>query len=204
MVRCDCSYFTEHCLCSVHRINFNAQTPALHLVTIRTATDFAETTSFEAETKGLQDILKQLPDDDHRSILSQLMIMANARGQASRVRLALQVRESLAISMERSNVDGQIDKATHLIFHLALLKKSCRKLFGTCLFKAMSKLYTKAEKHRGQQPEQAKLNHRRRKSPPPPTIAIQNEEGRDEDTVTPTSPTATEMSTNESKAPIEI
>jgi hypothetical protein len=78
-----------------------------------------------------------------------MLIMTNARGSASRIKLALQVKHSLLDSMEENNVDLNSDKATQLIFHLARLKKPYRVLFGKSLFKAMSKLYKLSEKDKG-------------------------------------------------------
>jgi hypothetical protein len=144
----------------------------------------AETSSYEAEAAQLQEILRQLPDEDHRSILSQLLIMSNARGQSSRIRLALQVKDSLLISMENNQVEGQSKKAIHLIFHLARLKKSYREHFGKSIFKAMSKLYSKAEKQKGQAQKPSKKKNRP-SSQPPLTIAILSEEGSEEEPATP-------------------
>lgn len=105
-----------------------------------------QTSSFEIETATLQNILVQLPDDEHRAILSQLMIMTNARDKASRINIAFQVQDSLVTLIETHRINADPGKAVQLIFHLARLKKSYRVIFGKSLFKAMSKLYKRSEK----------------------------------------------------------
>jgi hypothetical protein len=109
----------------------------------------AETSSFESETEALQEILRKLPDKDHRNILSQMMIMTNAKGQVSRIKIALQVKDALLASMESNGIEHNSDKAVQIIFHLACLKKTYRVLFGKCLFLAMSKLYKRSEMQKG-------------------------------------------------------
>ena len=104
------------------------------------------TSSFEIETVALQEILVKLPDDDHRAILSQLMIMTNARDKVSRTNLAFQVQDSLVALIEKNELDVMPAKAVQLIFHLSRLKKSYRMIFAKSLFKAMSKLYKRTEK----------------------------------------------------------
>jgi len=104
------------------------------------------TSSFEIETVALQQILVKLPDDDHRAILSQLMIMTNARDKVSRTNLAFQVQDSLVALIEKNELDVMPAKAVQLIFHLSRLKKSYRMIFAKSLFKAMSKLYKRTEK----------------------------------------------------------
>eukprot|EP00531_Pseudo-nitzschia_arenysensis_P014208 CAMPEP_0116130794 /NCGR_PEP_ID=MMETSP0329-20121206/8666_1 /TAXON_ID=697910 /ORGANISM="Pseudo-nitzschia arenysensis, Strain B593" /LENGTH=645 /DNA_ID=CAMNT_0003625189 /DNA_START=31 /DNA_END=1967 /DNA_ORIENTATION=- len=108
--------------------------------------DKAQASSFEVETAALQKILVELPDDDHRSILSQLMIMTNARDRVSRTNLAFQVQDSLVALIEKHEIDVEPAKAIQIIFHLSRLKKSYRIIFGKSLFKAMSKLYKRSEK----------------------------------------------------------
>lgn len=98
------------------------------------------------ETAALQRILVELPDDDHRSILSQLMIMSNARDRVSRTNLAFQAQDSLVALIEKHEIDVEPAKAIQIIFHLSRLKKSYRIIFGKSLFKAMSKLYKRSEK----------------------------------------------------------
>lgn len=105
-----------------------------------------DTSSFETETAALQSILVELPDDDHRAILSQLMIMTNARDKNSRTNLAFQVQDTLVGLIEKNEMDVEPAKAVQLIFHLSRLKKSYRQIFGKSLFKAMSKLYKRSEK----------------------------------------------------------
>jgi hypothetical protein len=135
--------------------------------------EMAETSSYEDEMAQLQEILKHLPDEDHRSILSQLMIMSNARGKASRIKVALQLKDSLLSSMENHQLQGESNNAVYLILHLARLKKSYRQLFGKSIFKAMSKLYTKTEKKKGHAQQQQEPKKRNRRSVQPPlTIAI--------------------------------
>ena len=106
----------------------------------------AEASSLEIDTTALQEILVQLPDDDHRAILSQLMIMTNARDKVSRTNLAFQVQDSLVAVVEKNEIDAEPTKAVQLIFQLSRLKKSYRLIFGKSLFKAMSKLYKRTEK----------------------------------------------------------
>jgi hypothetical protein len=77
-----------------------------------------------------------------------MMIMTNAKGQASRVNLALQVKDTMLSSMEENNIESKPDEAVQLIFHMAKLKKQYRVMFGRTLFKAMSKLYKRAEKQK--------------------------------------------------------
>jgi hypothetical protein len=115
---------------------------------INTPPEIAETSTFESETEALQEILRQLPDKDHRNILSHLMIMTNARGQVARIKLAIQAKDALLASMEANGINAESNDAVKLIFHLARLKKQYRVLFGRGLFKAMSKLYKKAEKEK--------------------------------------------------------
>jgi len=105
-----------------------------------------DTSSFQIETSTLQDILAQLPDDDHRSILSQLMIMTNARDRNLRINIAFQIQDSLVDLIAKNNMDVEPAKAVQLIFHLSRLKKSYRIIFGKSVFKAMSKLYKRSEK----------------------------------------------------------
>jgi hypothetical protein len=105
-----------------------------------------DNSSFEIETAALQEILVRLPDDDHRAILSQLMIMTNARDRASRTNLAFQVQDSLVALIEQHKMDVDTTKAIQLVFQLSRLKKSYRLIFGKSLFKAMSKLYKQTEK----------------------------------------------------------
>lgn len=146
----------------------------------------AETSSYEGELVELQEILKQLPVEDHSEILSQLMIMSNARGQGSRIRLAYQVKDALLTSMENHDLQGQTEKATHLVYHLAKLTKPSRQLFGKSIFKAMSKLYTKTEKKKGQT-QHLERKRSRRSVQPPLTIAFPNEDGvEEEDADSPT------------------
>jgi len=106
----------------------------------------SEASSFEIETTALQEILEQLPDDDHRAILSQLMIMTNARDKTSRTNLAFQVQDSLVALVHKNGIDVEPTKAVQLISQLSRLKKSYRLIFGKSLFKAMSKLYKRTEK----------------------------------------------------------
>jgi len=108
--------------------------------------DDGDASSFEIETAALQKILVELPDDDHRSILSQLMIMSNARDRVSRTNLAFQVQDSLVALIEKHEIDVEPAKAIQIVFHLSRLKKSYRIIFGKSLFKAMSKLYKRSEK----------------------------------------------------------
>ena len=102
--------------------------------------------SFEIETAVLQDILVHLPDDDHRTILSQLMIMTNARDKESRTSIALQVQDHLLALIEKNGMDVDCEKAVQFIFHLSRMKKSYRLVFGKSLFKSMSKIYKRTEK----------------------------------------------------------
>eukprot|EP00533_Pseudo-nitzschia_delicatissima_P008057 CAMPEP_0116113652 /NCGR_PEP_ID=MMETSP0327-20121206/19617_1 /TAXON_ID=44447 /ORGANISM="Pseudo-nitzschia delicatissima, Strain B596" /LENGTH=633 /DNA_ID=CAMNT_0003607013 /DNA_START=88 /DNA_END=1989 /DNA_ORIENTATION=- len=108
--------------------------------------DDSDASSFEIESAALQKILVELPDDDHRSILSQLMIMSNARDRVSRTNLAFQAQDSLVSLIEKHEIDVEPAKAIQIIFHLSRLKKSYRIIFGKSLFKAMSKLYKRSEK----------------------------------------------------------
>jgi hypothetical protein len=112
------------------------------------STEIAVTSTFESETAALQEVIQQLPDKDHRNILSQMMIMTNAQGQVSRIKLAVQVKDTLLASMEENNIDANPEDAVRLIFHLARLKKQYRVIFGRTLFKAMSKLYKRAEEQK--------------------------------------------------------
>jgi hypothetical protein len=105
-----------------------------------------DTSSFEIETAVLQDILVKLPDDDHRTMLSQLMIMTNARDKEKRTSIAFQVQDSLLALIEKNDMDVDCEKAVQFIFHLSRLKKSYRLVFGKSLFKAMSKIYKRTEK----------------------------------------------------------
>lgn len=102
--------------------------------------------SFEIETAVLQDILVHLPDDDHRTILSQLMIMTNARDKEKRTSIAFQVQDHLLALIEKNEMDVDCEKAVQFIFHLSRLKKSYRLVFGKSLFRAMSKIYKRTEK----------------------------------------------------------
>jgi hypothetical protein len=99
-------------------------------------------TSCQIETTHLQHILRQLPDKDHRAILTQLMIMTNARGRASRIKLAMDIKDVIEASAEDHDVPKKTtEKAIQLVFHLARLKSEIRVLFGKSIFKAMSKLH---------------------------------------------------------------
>ncbi|VEU45034.1 unnamed protein product [Pseudo-nitzschia multistriata] len=100
------------------------------------------------DTSALQVILVRLPDVDHRSILSQLLIMANAKDKASRITLAFQIQDLLLDLMEKHKMEEGSEKAVQLIFHLARLKKQYRVIFGKSLFKAMSALYKESEKRK--------------------------------------------------------
>lgn len=93
-----------------------------------------------------------------------MLIMTNARGSSSRVKLAVQVKHALLDSMEENKVELNADKATQLIFHLARLKKPYRVLFGKSLFKAMSKLYKQSEKEKATGKKQPKSSPNRRSS----------------------------------------
>mmetsp|Transcript_26653 Transcript_26653/g.43808 ORF Transcript_26653/g.43808 Transcript_26653/m.43808 type:complete len:511 (-) Transcript_26653:65-1597(-) len=115
-------------------------------VSFEVSTDIPETSTFESEQEALQEILFKLDDEDHRNILSQLLIMANARDYASRVKLSYQIRDFLLTSIEQNKVEADSDNAVQLIFHLARLQKPYRLRFGKSLFKDMSKLYKRAEK----------------------------------------------------------
>ncbi|KAG7368145.1 hypothetical protein IV203_030888 [Nitzschia inconspicua] len=124
------------------------------------------TSTFESEAVALQEILEKLPDKDHRNILSQLMITTNARGQVSRIKLALQVKDALLASMEENQIEADTDDAVRLIFHLARLKKQYRVMFGRSLFKAMSKLYKHEEKQKDHDSRRRKLGSSCRSSMP--------------------------------------
>ena len=117
---------------------------------------YLESSSFEIETASLQKILVDLPTEDHRSILSQLMIMTNAR-QPQRTNIAFQVQDSLVALIETHEIDMDPAKAVQIIFHLSRMKKSYRSIFGKSLFRAMSKLY--------KQSEQDKVSLKAKKSP---------------------------------------
>jgi len=121
-----------------------------HSVSVSTLaiTEIPETSTFESENAALHNILKKLPDKDHRSILSQLMIMTNARGPLVRIKLAVQVQDALLASMETNGIKVDSNDAVRSIFHLARLKKEYRVLFGKYLFKAMSKMYKREEKQK--------------------------------------------------------
>jgi hypothetical protein len=94
------------------------------------------------------------------------MIMTNARGQVSRIKLALQVKDTLLASMEENKIEANTDDAVRLIFHLARLKKQYRVMFGRSLFQAMSKLYKREEKQK--EHEKRRKKSRRRSSKPSP------------------------------------
>ncbi len=102
--------------------------------------------SFLVETASLQNILVELPMEDHRTVLSQLLIMTNARDRVSRTNLAFQVQDTLVALIEKHQIDVDPAKAVQIIFHLSRLKKVYREMFGKSLFKAMSTLYKKSEK----------------------------------------------------------
>ena len=102
--------------------------------------------SYLVETASLQNILVELPMEDHRTVLSQLLIMTNARDRVSRTNLAFQVQDTLVALIEKHQIDVDPGKAVQIIFHLSRLKKVYREMFGKSLFKAMSKLYKKSEK----------------------------------------------------------
>ena len=102
--------------------------------------------SYLVETASLQNILVELPMEDHRTVLSQLLIMTNARDRVSRTNLAFQVQDTLVELIEKHQIDVDPAKAVQIIFHLSRLKKVYREMFGKSLFKAMSKLYKKSEK----------------------------------------------------------
>lgn len=106
------------------------------------------TASWEIETDALQVILVKLPDDDHRSMLSQLLIMTNAKDRISRINIAFQVQDSLLAVIEKNSLEVETEKAVQLIFHLARLKKSYRTIFGRSIFNAMSKLYKQSEQRK--------------------------------------------------------
>lgn len=125
-----------------------------------------DTSSFQIETSTLQDILAQLPDDDHRSILSQLMIMTNARDRNLRINIAFQIQDSLVALIAKNNMDVEPAKAVQLIFHLSRLKKSYRIIFGKSVFKAMSKLYKRSEKLNKKNSYRKNEDKSRRKSSP--------------------------------------
>jgi len=108
-----------------------------------------DTSSQEIDTSALQVILVQLPDDDHRTILSQLLIMTNAKEKVNRINLAFQIQDLLLNLIEKYKIDVGTEKAVQLIFHLARLKKSYRVIFGKSLFKAMSTLYKRSEQLKG-------------------------------------------------------
>lgn len=108
--------------------------------------NFIETSTYVVETAALQEILLNLPDNDHRAILSQLMIMANAREEVSRMNIALQVKDSLLNIIEKNEIEVDSEQTIKLIMHLARLKKPYRSLFGRSLFKAMSRLFKRTEK----------------------------------------------------------
>lgn len=108
--------------------------------------DLDASISFEVETASLQKILVELPMEDHRAILSQLLIMTNARDRVSRTNLAFQVQDSLVALIEKHQIDVDPAKAVQIVFHLSRLKKVYRAMFGKSLFKAMSKLYKTSEK----------------------------------------------------------
>jgi len=97
------------------------------------------------ETAALRDILVKLSDDDHRAILGQMMIMANARDRVSRKNLAFQVQNSLLALIEKHQIDVEPGKAIEHISRLSRLRKTYRLIFGKSLFKAMSKLYKRTE-----------------------------------------------------------
>jgi len=105
-----------------------------------------KTSTYVVETAALQEILLNLPDNDHRAILSQLMIMANAREEVSRMNIALQVKDSLLNIIEKNEIEVDSEQTIKLIMHLARLKKPYRSLFGRSLFKAMSRLFKRTEK----------------------------------------------------------
>lgn len=108
-----------------------------------------KTSTYVVETAALQEILLNLPDNDHRAILSQLMIMANAREEVSRMNIALQVKDSLLNIIEKNEIEVDSEQTIKLIMHLARLKKPYRSLFGRSLFKAMSRLFKRTEKLKG-------------------------------------------------------
>jgi len=108
-----------------------------------------ETSSYEIESAALQVILVKLPDEAHRAVLSQLLIMANAKDKVSRINLAFQIQDLLTHLMKKHKIEAGTEKAVQLIFHLARLKKTYRVIFGKSLFKAMSTLYRRSEKLKG-------------------------------------------------------
>lgn len=120
--------------------------------------DREASTSFEVETSSLQKILVELPTDDHRAILSQLMIMTNARDRVSRTNIAFQVQDSIVALIEKHEIGVDPAKAVQIIFHLSRLKKSYRATFGKSLFKAMSKLYKESEKEKKKSSPRKKKN----------------------------------------------
>jgi hypothetical protein len=173
------------------------------------STEGPETSTFESEAAALQEILRLLPDKNHRNILSQMLIMTNARESSSRVKLAVQVKHALLDSMEENKVDLNADKATQLIFHLARLKKPYRVLFGKSLFKAMSKLYKQSEKDKAAGKKQKKSSPSRRSpkqsSPRSPREIISSEEVESDGVPVDASPTsAISRSNNEKDASISV
>jgi hypothetical protein len=139
----------------------------------------------------LHEVLQQLPDKDHRNILSQMMIMTNAQGQVSRIKLAQQVKEAMLGSMEENNIEANPDDAVRLIFHLARLKKQYRVMFGRTLFKAMSKIYKRAEKQKEHNMMRRKSGFSRKPSnsptvKSPESNSLDSNDGSSMDVMTPT------------------
>lgn len=136
------------------------------------------TSSWEIETDALQVILVKLPDDDHRSMLSQLLIMTNAKDRISRINIAFQVQDTLLAMIEKNKLEVETEKAVQLIFHLARLKKSYRTIFGRSIFNAMSKLYKQSEQRKRKTSSGNKNKREKKQITVDPDALVEEKSGR--------------------------